>query len=58
MFRMILVFLVVWAIFFFGIKYFRAATKRENINFIKLSLYSSMCVVFASGVLSVIVYLF
>lgn len=58
MVKMIFVFLLFYFVFFFGIKLFRAASAMENIAFAKLVAYSSVCALFASVFLSVIVYLF
>lgn len=58
MFRMIFVFLIVWLIFFFGIKLFRMATAKENIKVLKLVVYSSVCALLTSGVLFILVQLF
>ena len=58
MIRMILAFLVVFALFFVGIPVFRKMSGQERINVLKVVLYSLLCAILAVGTLSIIVVLF
>lgn len=58
MIRMLLAFLVVFALFFVGISIFKKMSGQERFNVLKVVLYSLLCAILAVGTLSIIVVLF
>ena len=58
MIKIILAFLVVFGLFFFGIKAFRELTKKEKWELTKYITYSTICSVLAVSLLMAIVILF
>jgi len=58
MIRMIFVFLVLYAVFFFGILGFRQLSGKQKWELTKMLTYSAMCAILAVIFLIVIVFLF
>lgn len=58
MIRLVLIFLIVFALFFFGINGYRGLTKKEKWDIIKVLGYSVACSVLTIFVLSLIVIVF
>lgn len=58
MIRFAFLFLVLFGIFFFGIRTFRAMTGKEKLDFLKLLIYSIFCATLTILVLMTIVFLF
>ena len=58
MFKSIITFLVVFAIFYFGIKKFTALSGDDMLSKLKLVAYSALCTFLSIGLLTVIVILF
>ncbi len=58
MLRLILPFLIVFAMFYVGINVYRKLTNREKLELSKTIIYSSICSLLSVGTLTAIVLLF
>lgn len=58
MIKIILSFLVLFGVFFFGIKFIREMNKMEKWTLTKYTVYSMLCSMLALGVLTIFVLLF
>lgn len=58
MFRMVFAFLILFCVFFFGLKAFKEITKEEKWELTKLTVYSILCAGLTLGVLTVFVLMF
>ena len=56
--RMLFAFFIVFVLFYFGIETFRHMTGQEKLSLIKTTLYSLMCAVLTTIVLSIFVITF
>jgi len=58
MFRIVFAFLILFGVFFFGLKAFKEITKEEKWELTKLTVYSMLCSLLALGALTIFVVLF
>lgn len=58
MIRIILAFVIVFGLFFFGIRYLRNMSGKESWSLIKLLTYSAVCAILTFGSLVALVVLF